>query len=177
MKKAGFIIIGLFLTVFVTVHFFIFQLSLNSHQAQFRSGLTNNLSLIEKIEITPSELFTDSKNIKWLDNNKEISINGLLYDVVSILNSGKTVSLFLVNDGAEKTLLDNYSQLAGSIFDNSNPAKPNLIKDFLSLKFFQDSPLEITIPNISRMNVSAGYLLNIITVFLSQETPPPNIFS
>jgi len=119
LKKAGFIITGLFLTVFVTVHFFIFQISLNSHQSQFRSHLTKNPSLIEKIEISPSELFTDSKNIKWLDGNKEISINGLLYDVVSILNSGKTVSLFLVNDGDEKTLLDKYSQLAGSVFDNS----------------------------------------------------------
>ena len=175
LKKAGVIAIGLFLAVFITGHFFIFKIAQLSHQDQFRSFILKNLDQTEKIEISPFELFSNSNNIKWNDNNKEIVFNGLVYDIVSIKNTGKTVSLFVVNDTDEKTLLDNYNELAGSIFNNSSPVRHDLIKDFLSLKFFQDGPLEITTLNVFQFNVYAEYVSDIITVFLSQETPPPNI--
>lgn len=175
MKKAGVIVIGLFLAVFITGHFFIFKIAQSGHQDQFRSFILKNLDQTEKIEISPFELFSNSKNIKWLDNNKEIVFNGLIYDIVSIKNTGKTVSLFVVNDNDEKALIDKYTELAGSIFNNTIPGKQDLIKDFLSLKFFQDTPLAITALNIFQTNTYAEYISDIITVFLSQETPPPNI--
>ena len=141
----------------------------------FRSFILKNLSQLDKIEISPSQLFSDSKNLKWLDNNSEIMLNGLIYDIVSIKNSGKTVSLFVVNDVKEKSLMDTYNQMADSIFDSGNPAKPNLIKDFLSLKFFQDKVLEFSNYNSFTLNTFSGFVVKTITVFLSQETPPPNI--
>ena len=177
LKKASFILIGLFLTVFLSGHFFVFKVSQAAHQSKFRSYIQQNLTELKKIEINPSQLYTDSKGIQWFDDNREVMIGSLMYDVVYTKNSGKTISLFLVNDENEKTLMDKYSKLADSIFDDSNPAKQDVVKDFLSLKFLQGSPFEFQAPNTIVVNEQAVYAASLNSGVLSKETPPPSILS
>ena len=166
--------IGLFLTVFLSGHFFIFKISQAAHQNKFRSYIQQDLAQLKKIDINPSQLYSDSKEIKWLDDNREVMIGDFIYDVVFTKNSGKTVSLYLINDDDERSLLDKYNKLADSIFDESNPSKQDVVKDFLSLKCLQYNSLNFVPENLSLLNSYAAYTVSITSVFLSQETPPPN---
>lgn len=166
------------MTVFITCHFQVFKLFQNSQKANFRAYVAQNLSQLEQISISPFQLFSDSKDMEWLDENKEIMVNGILYDIISIKNSGKTVSLFVINDTKEKALMDNYSKVVNSNETNSNSSKSNIVKNFLSLKFIQSPSYEF---NISSSNLTnkhfTTYTVSLSDVFMSQETPPPNNFS
>lgn len=173
MKKAGIIIIGLALAIFVSGHFFIFKLSQNSHQNQFRAFIFKNLDKVIKVDISPFELYSSSSKIKWLDDNKEVVIDNQIYDVVGLKNSGKTVSLFLMNDNQEKNLIDNYNELASSVLNTPTSSKTNLIKDFLSLKFLQDSPLGVPTAITDCVSQHSNYLSDLTSVFISLENPPP----
>jgi hypothetical protein len=116
--------------------------------------------------------------MEWLDENKEIMVNGILYDVISIKNSGKTVSLFVINDTKEKALMENYSKVVNSNETNSNSSKSNILKNFLSLKFIQGSNYEFNLSSSSLINKHyTTYIVSLSDVFMSQETPPPNNFS
>jgi hypothetical protein len=172
LKKAGIILIGLALTIFVTGHFFIFQISQNSHKNQFRSYMLQNLDQTIKVDITPSELYSSSEKIKWIDGNKEVIIDGQLYDVLGSKNSGKTVSLFLINDAKEKDLINNYEQLANSLHNTSSSGS-ELIKDFLSLKYLQDPLIEIVQQFTVLTSEYTDYIPNLSSVFISLENPPP----
>ena len=95
-----------------------------------------------------------------------------------IKNSGKTVSLFVINDTKEKDLMENYSKVVNSDVANSNSSKSTIIKSFLSLKFIQSSNYEFIISSSSHINKHyTAYIVNLSCVYISQETPPPNKFS
>lgn len=178
MKKATLISVTLIMTVFITCHFQVFKLFQNSQKANFRAYVSQNLNQLEQINISPFQLFSDSKNMEWLDENKEIMINGILYDIISIKNSGKTVSLFVINDTKEKALMENYSKVVNSKETNSNSSKSNILKSFLSLKFIQGSNYEFNLSSSSLINKHyTPYTVFLSDVFISQETPPPNKFS
>ena len=146
--------------------FFIFKLSQNSHQNQFRAFIFKNLDKVIKVDISPFELYSSSQKIKWLDDNKEVVIDNQIYDVIGLKNSGKTVSLFLMNDSQEKNLIDNYNELTSSILNSPVSSKSNLIKDFLSLKFLQDSPLGVCASEIDFVNPYLNYLADLTSVFI-----------
>lgn len=167
------------MVIFVTCHFFIFKIQQNSHKNNFKIYLSKNLSQLEKIDISINELYTDSKNIEWLDDNKEVLINNSIYDVIYVKKSGKVVSLYVVNDDKEKKLMDNYDKLASFFTSNtSNSSKSDLIKDFLSLKFLPNSNNKIVdLKSFTLSSYNVFCLGNIPNVFLSQENPPPIQFS
>lgn len=172
MKKAGFILIGLALTIFVTGHFFIFRISQASHKKEFRSFMLQNLDQAIKIDITPSELYSSSAKIKWVDDNKEVVINDQVYDVLGFKNSGTTVSLFLINDSKEKDLINNYELLSNSINNTTSPGS-ELVKDFLSLKYLPDSLIGILPVSYDLSTSFPAYVADLASVFISLENPPP----
>ncbi|MGZ3862987.1 MAG: hypothetical protein ACXVPN_05310 [Bacteroidia bacterium] len=173
MKKISFILIGTFLTVLLSSHFLVFKISEAAHRDQFRSYISKHLNGLKKIEINPSQLYTDSKELKWKDNNNEIVTGNMIYDVIAVINTGKTVSLYIMNDEDEKKLSDNYAGLADHIFNESGPEKPNVIKDFLSLKFFSNQPAQITIAFSDFENPSLHQRGLLSAGFHSTEVPPP----
>lgn len=173
MKKISFILIASFLTVLLSSHFLVFKISEIVHQNQFRSSAGKHLEPLKKIEINPSQLYTDSKEIKWEDGNHEIVTNDMIYDIIAIVNTGKTVSLYVVSDSDEKKLEDQYSDLADQIYNGSDTEKPNVVKDFLSLKFFSKEPIEISIAFSDRDVTSSHNKDMLSSGFISAEVPPP----
>lgn len=63
----------------------------------------------------------------------------MMYDIVSIKSAGTKVVLNVVKDKDEKELMNRYNKQFNNIYENGNTGKKNnsLLKDFLSLKFFQ----------------------------------------
>jgi hypothetical protein len=172
LKKAGIIIIGFALAIFVTGHFFIFQISQNSHKGQFRSYMLRHLDQAVKINISPSELYSSSKNIKWTDGNKEVIINDQIYDVIGFRNSGTSVSLFIINDVKEKNMLNAYEELANSLNTPSSSGS-KIIKDFLSLKYLQDPLIGFISPSADLNSDHPEFISDLSSVFISLENPPP----
>ncbi|MGZ3902137.1 MAG: hypothetical protein ACXVC6_00475 [Bacteroidia bacterium] len=177
MKKASFILITAFIAVLLSSHFLVFKISQIVHQNQFRAHVSKDPGQLKKIEINPSQLYTDSKEITWEDGNREIAIGGMIYDIIAIVNTGKTVSLCVVSDNDEKKLEDNYSDIADQIFNGTGAEKPNVVKDFLSLKFFLSKPTEITIAfsDFEHVFSNQDHLVN--SGFRSVEVPPPAFFA
>lgn len=147
MRKISYIIALSLITVFLTGHYFIYKSVLKSHKKEFKTYIRSHFAKIEQIEISPSELYANTKHLTWLDENKEVSLNGVMYDIVSIKNAGKKVILFVVNDKDEKELMNRYQSDFNDVYQNGNSGKhnTNLMKDFLSLKYFQKSTSGITV--------------------------------
>lgn len=167
MRKVSYIIALSLITVFLTGHFFIYKSVLSSHKKEFKAYIRSQFAKTEQIEISASELYVNSKQMTWLDENKEVCLNGIMYDIVSIKNNGTKVVLCVVNDKHEKELLNRYQNQFNDIYENGNTGKKNnnLIKDFLSLKFFHKNTGAITLYSqlnnysfIQNSPISFGYL-------------------
>ncbi len=128
------------ITVFLTGHYFIYKSVLKSHKKEFKTYIRSHFAKIEQIEIAPSELYTNTNQLTWLDENKEVLLNGIMYDIVSLKTEGGKVVLNVVKDKDEKELMNRYQKQFNDIYENGNTGKKNnnLIKDFLSLKYFQN---------------------------------------
>jgi len=147
---------------------------LKSHKKEFKAYIRTHFAKTEQLEISPSELYTNSRQITWLDENKEVLLNGVMYDIVSIRNAGTKVVLYAVNDKAEKELMNRYQKQFNDIYENGNSGKQknNLLKDFLSLKYFQKSFSLINLIS-SNHNYPANFTFEIPAVYLGVQTPPP----
>lgn len=177
MKKATFIIALSLITVFLTGHYFIYKSVLKEHKKEFRSYIRSRFEKAEQIEISPSELYSNNLRLTWHDENKEICLNGVMYDILKIKNAGTKVILYAVNDEHEKDLIDRYLDRFNTIYENWNTGKKsnNLLKNFLSLKFFQDKNLLITNPQIVQIHSFSNFIAEIASAFLSKESPPPDL--
>lgn len=81
------------MSVFISCHFFLFKIYQVSSKSAFKTHVFNNLNHLEQIKLYPSLLYTNTKNIKWCDDNNEIELDNQLYDVVYIKNTGTTGSI------------------------------------------------------------------------------------
>lgn len=116
-------------------HFLFYKYVNYCHKVEFKNYIKSNISQIEEIEITPSQLFVDSEGFIWKDDNTELKIGNEMYDIVSI-SYGTKIILRVVNDKIEKKLFENYKMCINS---NSEDNKLNILKDFLSLKVIFNS--------------------------------------
>lgn len=174
MKKASLIIALSLMTVFLTGHYFIYKSVLKAHKKEFKSYIRANFAKSEQLEINPSQLYTDNHEMKWLDENKEVCLNGVMYDILSIKNAGTKVILNVVKDKDEKELMNRYQNQFNDIYENGNTGKKDnsLLKDFLSLKFFQKSFSQINLFTTEH-NYSVFFKSDLPLVYLSVQTPPP----
>jgi hypothetical protein len=142
MKKASFIITLSLIMVFLTGHYFIYKSVLKSHKKEFKAFIRSNYVKSEQLEINPSQLYTDNPEMQWLDKNKEVCLNGVMYDILSIKNEGTKVILNVVKDKDEKELMNRYQDQFNDIYENTNSGKKehSLLKDFYGLKFLNTDP-------------------------------------
>ena len=174
MRKASYIIIFSLITVFFTGHYFIYKSVISSHKKEFKTYIRSHFAKIEHIEISPGELYVNSKKLTWLDENKEICFNGMMFDIVSVKIAGTKVVLNVVNDKNEKELMSRFQNEFNTIYENGNTGKKNnnLIKDFLSLKFFQKDYSQIKI-FIGNHKYFSEFKSNTVSGHKTVLTPPP----
>lgn len=174
MRKLSYIIVFSLITVFITGHYFIYKTVLNSHKKEFKAYINANYAKIEKIEILTNELYANSSKITWMDNNQELCINGMMYDILSITKMNSGYVLNVVKDKEEKELMYRYQNQFNELYNNGDTGKnnTNLIKDFLSLKYFQNSCLQIK--TIAKSYSYFDFLITKISNgYLIVPSPPP----
>lgn len=174
MRKATFIIALSLITVFLTGHYFIYKGMLKSHKKEFKTYIRTHFAKIEQFAIHPSELYTDTKEMQWLDENKEVCLNGVMYDIVSIKSAGTKVVLNMVKDKDEKELMNRYNKQFNDIYENGTGGKKNnnLIKDFLSLKYFQNSNSSIVMFSEAHKYIREAQP-SLVFASIGVSTPPP----
>ncbi len=174
MKKASLIAALSLMVMFLTGHYFIYRGVIKSHKKEFKTYIRSNFAKTEQLEINPSQLYTDNVEMKWLDENKEICLNGVMYDILNIKNAGTKIILNVVKDADEKELMDRYRDQFNDQYENGNAGRKNnnILKDLLSMKYFQRSNSSITLL-ISGYNYSASFTPELSSIYLHVQTPPP----
>ena len=178
MKKITIIITLFLVTVLSTGSYVMSKLYLKSYKKDFKAYVFINKKIIShtKIEIKKNQLYKNSRNLVWEDENKEIVYYGNLYDIVEIETIEDKVFLTVVSDKEEMELKKQFASIynENDLKKSSPPAK--LLKQLLSLKCvcnndnfeFKNDTYVIPFFQIKIFVTQKGYLF--------VETPPP-IFS
>ncbi len=176
MKKFIVIVTLILITVFSTASFFIYFGYLSSYQSAYQSFIKNNkLNLVtEIVSINPSQLYINSKQIIWEDDNKEIFIDGVLYDIILMASNKDKVELTILSDTKEQDIKKQFASSydVTSTKSANNPLK--LLKQFLSLKFLNTTAefLSKTPAKICNI-VFSNYTFSIKSINILPEILPP----
>lgn len=168
--------------VFSICNFGIFSLFLDQYKSKVQTNINNETTVItDVIYMCPYQLFSDSKNISWEDDNQEIRINGVLYDIASITTKDGVSELSLVIDEEETEIKKQFALIYDDDNDefsknSNNPIK--LLKQFLALKFIyiNNQSLECLYKNRIKSSIIET-TFEICSVVLNNETPPPILFA
>ena len=176
MKKITIIITLFLITVLSTGSYVVSKLYLNSYKKDFKAYVFKNKAIIAhtKIEISKNQLYKNSKQLVWEDENKEVVYKGNLYDIVDIQVLNEKVVLTVVSDTQETNLKKQFASMYDeNDFKNTNQSS-KLLKQFLALKCINTSNVEL---KLLKDNVTKKTFIDneykTIKMFLSQETPPP----
>ena len=119
------------------------------------------------LEVIVAEELGDK--ILWQEDNKEFSIDGVLYDVARIKKSEGKTFLYCLNDKQEKQLLDNLAKAVNA--NHGNKQEKNTIKSLLADLVCINDEEQSTI-----FSVPSTYSLFNVTLVSSFEeinSPPP----
>ncbi len=174
MKKASFITISILITLFLTGNYIIYKQVVKSHKKEFKAFIRSRYVKTQTISISPSELFSNNSRINWLDNNKEIVLNDVIYDVISYKSDGVKVLLTVVEDGQEKELMNNYKKQFDRMYSNSSEKKQNsFAKDFFAFKYLSHQHICIHLHE-SIIELADTIANEVIKGFITSITPPPD---
>ncbi len=168
------------ITIFSVGSYFLHQLYLKSYKKEFKSYIQTHKeqSAFSTITITPSELYTNSANIIWEDEFKEVVYKGVLYDVVNAKGKGLTVELTVVSDHQEMKLKKEFA----SFYDVNSSEKTkgpfDLLKNFMALKYLAANS-DFCFDNcvFSLDNLASFKSIQINSPVINLDTPPPKFFA
>ena len=175
MRKAGFILTLSLITVFFTGHFFIYKSLLKVHKREFKAYIRSHFVKAEQIEINPAQLYADNSEMQWLDDNKEVCLNGVMYDILNIEQAGTKIILHAVKDTDEKELMDRYRDQFNDQYENGARGKKNnnVLKELLSFKYLQTAQQK-TLPGHTAIDHAHHFISKTSSGYLTVISPPPN---
>lgn len=175
MRKVLFIFSLLIITVLITGNYFIYKQVTKAHKKEFKAFIRSKYARKQTIKIWPSELYSNNSRITWLDHNKEILLDGVMYDIISHRNEGVQVALTVVEDTQEKNLMKKYQNQFDSVYSTSSGKKQNsFTKDFLAFKYLPHKNISFLIEE-SGLNQISDLDCKSIVGFLSFHAPPPDV--
>ncbi len=175
LKKITIIFSLIIITVLSTGTYFIHACFLKSYKADFKSFVLSNKKNLQSSEIiiNSNELYINTEFIAWEDNNEEIVYKGVLYDIISIKINNEKAELTVFEDIQEKEIKNQFAKN----YDESSDISLKLLKQFLALQYISPTTELLNTTHFSTsLNNQTYYFFNISPGFLSQETPPPNLF-
>lgn len=178
LKKSVNIFLLLIIAVLSCGSFFIYYTYLYAYKAEVRKFINHNAdkNCTSVISINPSELYVNTKNITWEDENKEIIYKGVLYDIVNIKNGKGKVFITAISDIQEqeikKQFSDNFEEMASN--QTKNPLK--LLKQFFALKYISSNETLELKQYLLISDYQIAETLKLKPIFLTVEIIPPNKF-
>ena len=123
------------------------------------------------LEVIIAEQYSDK--LVWEEENKEFSIDGVMYDVASIKKTDGKTYLYCINDKKEKELLDNLVKAIRSANDsNNNRQSGNSIKiQFPDLIADKNETEPSVLVSINPQYIS--FNVDLVTSVKEVSSPPP----
>lgn len=157
-------------------NFFIYKAFMKSYKKEFRSYIKHNKQVSSVISINPSQLFVNSNEIYWEDDNKEVIFKGQLYDVIEIKCKGGKVHLQVLSDVNEQEMKKEFAESNNAFSKKNSSGLMKVLKQFLGLKYICfDNVYCLSNPTDSKItfgefdfDLFSGY------IFLS-ENPPESL--
>lgn len=162
MKKKKRLISLFLILIFllITGRFLFFISYIKSQKPIFRSELIQqNLSSVKRIKIDSKDLYSNTGSMQWKEHNKELVINGIYHEVISIKKLINCVLVVVIEDKEENQLFEKYF----SLNKNRSSFVIELIKLLTYLTYIQDSSFRLSSPVFTHKNE-----LNILQFILNQ---------
>lgn len=156
--------------------FLIHKCSLYSYKKTFKSYVLahKNILPLSSIYITPSELFRNSSDLTWLDENTEIVFKGVLYDIVEMKNINGKVVLNVVSDNQESEIQKNFALFFATKKDSSSKEPFELLKDFFELEYINTNFSFKYLKKLTKIN-NCRNDLQLPNMFFFIDSPPPDL--
>ena len=119
------------------------------------------------LEVIIAEQVADK--IEWEENNKEFSLEGVLYDVARIEKKEGKTFLYCINDKKEKQLLDNLVKAVNK--NHGNKQGRNNIKSLLLDQVCMS--VEEEIRSFSAPSAYSSFNVSLVSSFEEIHSPPP----
>ena len=177
MKKIVILFSFILITVLSAGTFIIYYSYLSSYQNNYQSYVKKEYKHLNttKILINPSQLYANTKTIIWEDKNKEVIIDGILYDIISIISNNSKIELTVISDTQEQEIKKQFASSYDLNSTKSSNSPIKLLKQFLAFKFLNNSNYSFNFQsNQYYSSIYTNYLFSIKSIFISKNTPPPN---
>ena len=167
-----------FISIFSCGSYILHLSYLHSYKKEFKSFIKSDRVNTAKqtITIAAKQLYVNSSNIIWKDEYQEMIINGVLYDVLDIKINHSSALITLVSDKQELELKKQFASLYDFSKNKKEPCP--VLKSFFSLKSVlnsSDFEFKNYVSHLTETYLDSIY--KTVTLYYSQETPPPNFIS
>ncbi len=122
-----------------------------------------------------STLIIKQDDIKWVKTNKEILVNGRLFDVNSIIKKADCFEITGLFDGDEDLLQKEITDLHHRKNNGDSPISQLLIKYLSFDGFFHESDFSFVTVTLSIRCFYSTYTGNVIQQLLPVISPPPKV--
>ncbi|MBI2723167.1 MAG: hypothetical protein HYX39_13420 [Bacteroidetes bacterium] len=86
-----------------------FKVYVECQKTNFRQELISIGSKnMEEIEINTADLYKNKKGVEWHENNKEIAINEVFFEVIKVVSQNNKTILYVIKDEKENNLFASY---------------------------------------------------------------------
>ncbi len=114
-------------------------------------------------------------DVKWFKKNKEIIVDGKLFDIKSYASDGEKIIFTGLYDHEENKLKKEFANLVHQKKDESAPLNQLMFKFIFAAAITKNEEAVITFPNENKKAVYANRNEKPVSQFLSVFTPPPNV--
>jgi hypothetical protein len=176
MKRVLSILFLLVFTYNMAGFFVVFKLQQLTAKDEMKAFIKNNHANtdLEKIIVPDSEISSGANDFRYLDDNKEFSYQGKLYDIFRTASDGCNTVFYCVNDKNEELILAKYKEQLQRNNDQNVPCRSQtgklvkiMIKDYLP--HYVPVLAALSASTIS-FNTSPFKVINQVTAVF---TPPP----
>lgn len=113
--------------------------------------------------------------VQWLKKNKEIIIDGKLFDIKSYTTDGEKIIFNGLFDHEENKLKKEFANLVHQEKDDAAPLNRLILKFIFAAVITKNEEPVITSPNKNNTAVYINHNQKPVSQFLSVFTPPPNV--
>lgn len=125
---------------------------MKSYKKEFRSYINFNKQASTVISIHPSQLYVNSNEMVWEDDNKEVFYHGKLYDVINVRSGGASVLLEVLSDDKEQEMKKEFADSNNGFSKNGSSGLMKILKQFLALKYISQDNI-FSLNNYGNSNV------------------------
>mgnify|MGYP000988032837 FL=1 len=154
----------------VVFNFTLFISYVHLNKSEFRAKALHYYSgKIIELEYSLADLYKNNNNTEWHENNKEVEINGIFYEVIYTKIVGSKARIFVISDEDENRLFHEFARSK----NNANHHFTEMFSFLFSLNYLDNFPTnEINNPEIFLKPVLSDFLFLDFHYYLKEIKPP-----